>query len=471
MRRIVCLFLILVLAACVLPAAAEKATSIDYSLVTGFIDSREIKTYAFDLHFNLNPLAFPMDQHLKMAGYADFLKDMRLKGTYSWSESDGMVDIRATILPSEGSSSGVDFRIYGVPAIFVFSSPLMGKETIFFNAPALLAFGNKSWSHLSLPLQYVSLVNPFIWQLSFRCLANDFEELAGFSDEERTIPAETIAQIADRWSDDIQSDLYLNEWMTAVTLSKPEETQPLISDFENLSSYLKNQVTQSGALRVLKEGNSVVWKNSLNDVLFRKTSEKNSTGWTLDLPVTRSGFKPYASWEKTENGKTYDFDLRAYYLAADSKGKDMLSLRAYGHGIPSVLPADSDFYLDLFLTGEVFPNFALSVRGGTRSDGAVSIGVYKPIVEGNDPVEIIRLEGTVQTVDALHMPLYKPGSWMYKRNIFSLNDSSMSEFIENVKEPIIKGALGFLMEVPLSFCQSLMDDLTDSGILSMVLGH
>ena len=75
MRRIVCLFLILVLAAGVLPAAAEKAASIDYSLVTGFIDSREIKTYAFDLHFNLNPLAFPMDQHLKMAGYADFLKD------------------------------------------------------------------------------------------------------------------------------------------------------------------------------------------------------------------------------------------------------------------------------------------------------------------------------------------------------------------------------------------------------------
>lgn len=470
MRRILCLLLVVLLAASLCPAAAEEASGPDYSLVTGFIDTREIRTWTFDLHFSLNPLAFPLDQNLKMQGYEDFLKDMRLKGTFSSSAEDGMIDIRATVYPSESSASGIDFRIYGVPAIFVFSSPLMGEETIFLNAPALMAFGNKSWSHLSLPLQYISLLHPFTWQLSFRGLSNDFEDLAGFSDEERTVSAETIAQIADLWASRIQSDLYLNEWLTAVSLTKQEETQPLLSDFEDLPSYLKNQVTQSGDLKVEKDGSSVVWKNSLGEVLFRKTEEKNATGWTLDLPVTRAGYKPYASYEKTENGKLYDFDFRAYDLAADSAGKDLLSFRAYGHGLPSVLPVDTDFDLDLFLTGEIFPNVGLSVRGGCRADGSLSVGVYKPLVEdGAVPVEIARAEGAVQETDPLSMPLYKPGSWMYKRNIFSLNDESMAEFVKNVTEPLIKGALGFLTEVPVSFCQSLLDDLSDSGILGMVL--
>jgi len=472
MRRILCLLLVIMLFAFLCPAAAEGSESPgpDYSLVTGFIDTREIKTWNFDLRFSLNPLAFPLDQNLKMQGYADFLKDMCLKGTFSSSPEDGMIDIQATVYPSEGSSSGIQFRVYGVPAIFVLSSPLMGEETIFLNAPALMAFGNKSWSHLSLPLQYISLLHPFTWQLSFRGLSNTFEDLAGFSDEERTVSAETIAQIADSWTSEMQSDLYLNEWLTAVSLTKQEETQPLLSDFEDLPSYLKNQVTQSGNLKVEKEGSSVVWKNSLGDVLFRKTAKKNVSGWTLDLPVTRAGYKPYASYEKTENGKLYDFDFRAYYLAADSAGKDLLSFRTYGHGLPSVLPVDTDFDLDLFLLGEVFPNVGLSVRGGCRADGSLSVGVYKPLVEdGADPVEIARVEGVIQETDPLSMPLYKPGSWMYKRNIFSLNDESMSEFVKNVTEPLVRGALGFLTEVPVSFCQSLLDDLSDSGILGMVL--
>ena len=58
---------------------------------------------------------------------------------------------------------------------------------------------------------------------------------------------------------------------------------------------------------------------------------------------------------------------------------------------------------------------------------------------------------------------------MFYRNVLSLNDSSMGEFVENVARPLISGALHFLIDVPVSFCQSLMDDLTDSGILGLVL--
>ena len=54
-------------------------------------------------------------------------------------------------------------------------------------------------------------------------------------------------------------------------------------------------------------------------------------------------------------------------------------------------------------------------------------------------------------------------------NILNLSYSAQGEMIDAIKRPFVLGMIDFLYELPASSCQSVMDDLEDSGILRTVL--
>lgn len=454
-RRVLCLALILTLSCCL---AAPVHAAYD-----GAVDS-----YSFDLRFQLYPEAFPKSLREKMEGYASFVNDARLTGVFSVTDTPGYFDLQANLFPTSSSKLPVSFRIYGTQAILVITSPLLGNEVLFLNTPGLLAFGSKSYSHLSLPLQYLALAIPYTWELSFLPLTEAWEEEIGFQPDPGPVPAEAISAVAERWSDALTNDLYLNEWLIAVSQENQEAAQPLLADFEALPEYLRTKAA-AGGLEVIRDGEDTVWKNGNGETLFRLWNRVDYYGWMMDLPVTSSNYKPYGSYERTEFEDTFHFDIQAYDRSADGSQPDLLTFRAYGDDLPAVWPAETDFNAHLFLMGSLFPNIALSAVGSCHSDGSFSAALFKPIVPSQESTEIFRVEGTAEKTSPAELADFDPAAWMFYRNVLSLNDSSMGEFVENVARPLISGALHFLIDVPVSFCQSLMDDLTDSGILGLVL--
>ena len=54
-------------------------------------------------------------------------------------------------------------------------------------------------------------------------------------------------------------------------------------------------------------------------------------------------------------------------------------------------------------------------------------------------------------------------------NVFSFNELTLAEFRSKVLPPLVKNVFSFIAAAPTSACQSFLDDLTDIGLLDMLL--
>ena len=54
-------------------------------------------------------------------------------------------------------------------------------------------------------------------------------------------------------------------------------------------------------------------------------------------------------------------------------------------------------------------------------------------------------------------------------NVFSFNEQTLAAFTDKVLPSLIRSVFPFVAAAPTSACQSFLDDLTDSGILDMLL--
>ena len=141
-----------------------------------------------------------------------------------------------------------------------------------------------------------------------------------------------------------------------------------------------------------------------------------------------------------------------------------------GDSIPTSLPCDSSFSLKASMKGALYPNFDFSVSGKTEKDGAVSVSLLLP-QEGADPATVLTCKGTVVPSDTPvdTVPDYYEKDLRGTYNFFSFSEYAVSIFKSVVTEPLIKGMLDFVAEAPTASVQSLLDDLTDSGILNMMM--
>ncbi len=155
----------------------------------------------------------------------------------------------------------------------------------------------------------------------------------------------------------------------------------------------------------------------------------------------------------------------------DNRPDTLLHVTAEGSGIPATLPADSSFSLSVSVTGSVYPNYTFLIQGSTTSDGKVYLALCKPAAPGAEPVEIFRVSGTVRPLDPIKLPNYQKRSLKHTYNVFSFNEQRLSDFTSEVLPSLIRGILSFVEAAPASACQSLLDDLTDIGILDMLIQY
>lgn len=148
----------------------------------------------------------------------------------------------------------------------------------------------------------------------------------------------------------------------------------------------------------------------------------------------------------------------------------LLDFRASGAGLPAALPADSSFSLSVSVVGAACPNYTFYVEGETKKDGAVTLSLSKPHSSSSDSSEILRCSGTfLPAAEPKIVPDYLLESLDGSFNVFSINEQNLPAFVNAVIPPLIRSVFSFVAAAPTAACQSFLDDLTEIGILDMLL--
>ena len=121
------------------------------------------------------------------------------------------------------------------------------------------------------------------------------------------------------------------------------------------------------------------------------------------------------------------------------------------------------------ILGAAYPNYAFLLKGATKKDGAFSLSLCKPGSADAEPAGFFSVSGTVVPAEPDQIPDYRKKSLKNVTNIFAMNDETLAEFSDRMIPLAVKSLLTFVAEAPTSACQSLLDDLTDLGVLGMIL--
>lgn len=460
MKRLFCLLLALLFLFGAQPLAlAEEETAPGFS---------------FDLFFHMNAEEFPESLRPRIQGYADLVNTLELKGTVVWYAPKERLDLHASLIPVNDPSAAISFRIYGVPSHLFVSSPLLGDETVFLNNAGLMEFAMKTYHQFNIPLQYAVLLYPYVTRNAFDQLSGAWRELVGEPEESTEIPVETLSAVADSWSNILTADPALTIWYSGIG-EAANVADVVVAEFDALPDYLLTAVAENGPLSFRKEqtedgASSETWTAPSGRVLFTRTESENAASWTLTLPETAGGYVPSAGYSCTKKGDTADYDLYAEYLSAASGAPSLFSLSVSSEGIPTVWPHAGSFSAEITVTGLLFPDFTVQVRADAAEDGSFTLSVLKPLsAEKDNPSEILQISGTVVPMPPQEVPGFST-SWILEYiNIFSVNETTLAEFVRKVAGPVLRGLLNFVDVIPASSCQVIMNDLTESGALQMLL--
>ena len=80
---------------------------------------------------------------------------------------------------------------------------------------------------------------------------------------------------------------------------------------------------------------------------------------------------------------------------------------------------------------------------------------------------MVTVSGQLLPYEPASIPNYTAAD-MVGVNLLSVNDTTLAELIQDILEPLVRGGLPLLVHAPAAGVQSLMDLLSDSGILSLL---
>ena len=454
------------------------ATALACVLLLGscaFSEGAEVFSYDFNLHFSVNPAAFPFRLRQRAQGYADLFDMLEFRGNISWCPETEGVDLQVEMIPRTNPASAVSFRIYGIPSVRRVTSPLFGNEAACYYPPDLMRSALMIRDTFQVPLPSLLLVNPEVTSDAFSCLVDAWNVYAGDLSRGGTVPVSTLYIIANCWAQQLETNVALNNWISAVVgpLKDDGATEAAL---ESLPEMLLGAAKES-ALTVTVEGDTQRCMNRDGFVLWEETNSDTLEEYILKVPEDGLDAVPsYTVRKETADGKiNYAMNLRwdkaESAAAEDGETEDRpaprLGLHIGVNGLPETLPADSSFTGELSQDGYIMPEFSLLLQGSTAADGKVALALTYG--DNRDAGAVFACEGTI--TPAVHEePLeYEYDELKTDYNLFILSYSTQRGFIEKIKKPFIYGLIEFLYELPVSSCQSIMDDLEEYGILATAL--
>ena len=426
-----------------------------------------VTAYAFDLSFSINQEQADANLNSKMMGYADLMEALSIKGSFYYVPETRYLDLQLELIPRDKNAGSIPLHFYGSMDSVMLSTPVLGNEKIVFSNPSLMEFAFKSYEHLGLKLQYLTMLYPYVHEFGFKNVINSWNKYICTSQKSRKISAKNINSFATDIARLLESDQDLVYYLRALGAGS-ESDEILQSEAGQIPKYITDTVTGKKLITVQIDKGAETWVSG-DETLYTHTWTDAEETVSLDLPVTSGGYVPvFDYYSQTEDEKT-DLTLRAGWIMEDEEGNDLLFLKLEAKSFPQVWPSETKASVALTTEGSLLPNFRLEAGLTADDAGNVTISVKNQSDEAKENDLVFLATGTVIPYQVI------PGVYSFEEalscvDILRVNDASLAEFVGKVTKPVIKGFTRFLTGIPATACQSVMDDLTDSGVLGMLLG-
>ena len=493
------------------------------------------RSFDFDFTFTLNAQAFPKLLRSRMAGYAALINRLGLKGNIAWTPATESMELNAVLYFTDNPSKAYPFSVYGAqPRVFI-TSPLLQNEVILLNMAALLEFAVKTKKTLGIPLPYLAYLYPLTTEYAMAGPAAIWKEVIGSYPEGGQVTEEQLRTLTQRWSEEFMNNPDLQRWISALADGSDNAEAAVEYEFTHVPDYIEKAtgfrpitVTAGNGSEVWTGSNgetlysrqesegavsmSVTLPASQNGyvpfLVYSSANDGVTSSFKLETSLNRDPYavvvEPvpaedsyageeegyYDEYADEDEGYYYDedeyFDEESgeysgynYYdeygesgaLQEEALPASLLHLIVEAEGLPVSLPADSNFNILFNLLEKIFPNYGAVIHGETKKDGSLLLTVRKPDNNGKQSEEIFRCTGTLVPAEAREIPNYMQKELDGIYNVFSFNEQKLADFRNKVLPPLVRSIFSFVEAAPTSACQSLLDDLTDSGILDMVMKY
>ena len=479
MKRLLSLILFLCLLTGCFPAGAEEMEEAGQDEVMMQVrnpagEEEEVRMlpgagYEFDFTMRVHPDSFSGSLKNNMQGYADLLEALRFRGSCSWALSGESFDLNLSVIPVSYSEGAVEIWLRGAEDLMYLSSNLFGWKTIKLDNYSLLPFCNKMSEHLGgIPLHYLALAVPYTWKYGVWLPLRDWNGMVSKEDENGVIPAEAVQYLWDCWWWRTEDDEPLKLLVDA--LCKGNDAEDAFRGFVNeIPDFFIREVAKDQEIRIQREEGKTVWRTASGDLYVKKETEQESSEEVI-LPWMKIGYHPVYSFKTFRENHSVSGGIRAQILGAEGL-QDLVNLEASFVAFPETWPADCYSLLSLNLTGGLLPNVGLSCYMAGEENGHARVVVRKPTVDGEPGAEMLTLEGEVLPLrEDVLVREFRIEDGEEALPLLTSNDVDIQGFLPDLVQPMLEGMLKFLIGIPTSACQAIMDDLTELGVFQVILG-
>ena len=453
MKKGFCVLLALTVLFCSCSVAEEDDSNVLPS-VTG---------YDFSFRIRLERETLSAARKANLEGYADLLEALHFSGSCYYYAPERAMELRLRIEPTDSSAEPLALRFYGYPDRILVTSNLLGEESVLIASASLLEFSVKTYEHLGLDLRYIALLWPFVYEYAAQKLVARWEKYIHPTGSNQTVKASRIKGFANALSKQLSENEDLKMLLTAIGIGTGMEEQ-VRSIAAEIPSYITNVLTKNRNITIRIKDGTETWSGAAGTI-YTRTVSQNGESVLLNLPEMASGTRILfsSSSDLLSDGRQIDFN--ASLLHPES---ELLNILFLGARLPQAWPEASSSEMQLILSGSLVPNLSLNAFFESKENGDFSAEIRIPSSASGEGEMIMTADGSV-TPRTFEVYRYSREFMYQHTDILRLNDATMASFLSRVRSSAVRGLLGFLAGIPASACQSILDDLTDSGILEMLL--
>lgn len=442
LRRALCALLCL----CLLPCAA--------------LAERDASGVRFDVAFSMDPQAFSPSQRPLATGLADLMNILTLKGSLDQAYT-GCFDLNTEWMLNGEDATRTTLRLFGTEAFWGVESSLLGDEMLMVNMISLLEFSMKMYFHLEIPLQRLTLlISPYVHTSAFEALGNAWRGVLYAQEGERSIPRDQLLALASQLAEIAEDDRAFYYWTQSVGMEAGYD-ETLMEVMLTLPDWAESILAEDGITVTIK-GATETWRTGETS-LFTRTVEDSVTAWSISLPAFENGYAFSAFYNGQPDGE-HILQVRVM----DDYEDTTLDCTIRANNIPDLtreIPITAPFSLEVEMEGDFLEEKLHLLFEGEGEGNSFSLRMLN--ASTREPQ--LTMFGTLEPYTPSAIPEFTTAQLMEGMNLLSMNDVTLTELLNNVAQPMFDGLVPILVHMPASTVQSLLDLLTEHGVIDLLI--
>ncbi len=383
---------------------------------------------------------------------AELLNVLSFEGQLATYE-DETFDLRCDMLLSQEESSRTSLHLYGTSDAWGIGSSLLGSNQLRLDTAALVEYALLINTYTGFPLHDLALLYPNSTEIALRGMREAWAEVMYRSEKTRTISLKELKKLCRTLRTLTVEDRNFVYWLKAISHDFFLESD-VLGALEDMDDWLDENIGSKG-LRIEVKNGVETW-SAKNTVLYQKTVLESGSNAFLSLPELPRGFSLSYSSQTTSAPDAQD---EAMTFQWSCEGRSI-----FGMQWQSAHPDVSQQTVSLSVSG-----LAAGLWDGLRCTAALS-----------GPEESKQLDMNFSMQDSFDFALtaalqkHDAGSpaalALPETQLQTLNGAYLRDFISACAPSAIRGAIPLVLYAPASFCNMMMDFITDAGLVDMLDG-